>query len=75
MFQCPVITTAMNGINFPVKSQKFQAGLKQTLMLVIWVRYKMQEHKNPEIKDTKGVPVKYQVKETWSTWSRYITTR
>lgn len=28
-----VITTTMNGINFPIKRQNFQTGLKQTFML------------------------------------------
>lgn len=28
-----VITTTMNGINFPIKRQNFQMGLKQTFML------------------------------------------
>lgn len=59
-----VIATTMDEINFPVKRQNFQIGSKQTFILFTRVRCKTQGHRKTKNQDSRGVPGKYQVKET-----------
>lgn len=54
----------MDEINFPVKRQNFQTGSKQTFILFTRVRCKTQGHRKTKNQDSRGVPGKYQVKET-----------